>query len=80
MTWQVWKAWVVGGGGEGSEEVARWERCKCSEVAMRSERGRRAVKWQGGWFVVLFKSEGHKVSLKFHLFISDVYQQQNEVA
>ena len=47
---------------------------------MRSERGGRAVKWQGGWFVVLFKSEGHKVSLKFHLFISDVYQQQNEVA
>ena len=63
-----------------SEEVARWERCKCSEVAMRWERGRRAVKWQGGWFVVLFKSGGHKVSLKFHLFISDVYQQQNEVA
>ena len=71
---------MVGGGGEGSEEVARWERCKCSEVAMRWERGRRAVKWQGGWFVVLFKSGGHKVSLKFHLFISDVYQQQNEVA
>ena len=38
------------------------------------------MKWQGGRFVVLFKSGGHKVSLKFHLSISDVYQQQNEVA
>ena len=38
------------------------------------------VKWQGGRFLVLFKSGGHRVSPRFHLFISDVDQQQNKRA
>ena len=63
-----WERW--GGGGGGSEEVARWERCKDSEVA----------KWQGGRFLVLFKSGGHRVSHRLHLFVSDVDQQQNKGA
>ena len=38
------------------------------------------VKWQSGRFLVLFKSGGHRVSPRFHLFVSDVDQQQNEGA
>ena len=77
--WQGWRGWRAvtwqvgkggGGGGGGSEEVARWERCKDSEVA----------KWQGGRFLVLFKSGGHRVSHRLHLFVSDVDQQQNKGA
>ena len=41
---------------------------------------RRVVKWQGGSFLVLFKSGGHMVSSTFHLFVSDVDQQRNERA
>ena len=33
------------------------------------------VKWQGGRFPALFKSRGHRVRPRFHLFISDVNQQ-----
>ena len=33
-----WEKCVGGGGGVGSEEMARWERCKGSEVA----------KWENG--------------------------------
>ena len=38
------------------------------------------VKWQCGRFLVLFKSEGHRTSPRFHPFVSDVDQQQNEGA
>ena len=38
------------------------------------------VKWQCGRFLVLLKSEGHRVSPRFHPFVSDVDQQQNEGA
>ena len=38
------------------------------------------MKWQGGWFLVLFKSGGYRVSPRFHLFVSNVDQQQNEGA
>ena len=42
--------------------------------------GGRLVKWKGGRFLLLFKSGGHMVSLRFHLLVSDVDQQQNEGA
>ena len=54
-------------GGKG-ERVLRWQGGK----------GRRVVKWQGGSFLVLLKSGEHMVSPRFHLFISDVDQLQNE--
>ena len=38
------------------------------------------VKWQGGRFLALFKSRGHRVRPRFHLFVSDVNQQRNEGA
>ena len=72
---------------EGSE-VARWERWENSEVA-RSERwegsevaswkGERAVRRQGGRFLVLFNGGGCIVCLRFYLFVSDV-NQRNEGA
>ena len=46
---------------------------------VRSQGGR-MVKWQDGKFLVLFKSGGHEVSPRFHLFVSDVDQQQNKGA
>ena len=52
-------------------EVARWED---SEVARweGSEVGK--VRQKGGRYLVLFKSGGHKMSPRFHLFVSDVNQ------
>ena len=41
-------------------------------------KGRKVVKWQGGSFLVLLKSGEHRVSPRFHLFVSDVDQLQNE--
>ena len=35
-------------------------------------KGRRVVKWQGGRFLVLFKSGEHRASSRFYLFISDI--------
>ena len=32
------------------------------------------MKWQGGTFLVLFKSGGRRVSPRFHLFVYDVDQ------
>ena len=43
-------------------------------------KGRRVVKWQGGRFLVLFKCGGHRMSPRFHLFVSDVDQQWNKGA
>ena len=72
VTWQVGKS----GGRVGSEEVASGERCNGRKVA-RWER-RRMVNWQGGRFSVLFKSGGHMVSPRLHLFVFDVDQQWNK--
>ena len=55
-----------------SEKVARWERCE--------RVGGRVVKWQGESFLVLFKTGEHRVSPRFHLFVSDVDQQRKEGA
>ena len=63
----------------GSEEVARWERCEGSEVVRwEGWKGGRVVKWQGWRFLAFLKSGGHRVSPRFHLFVSDVDQQRNE--
>ena len=38
------------------------------------------MKWQGGRILVLFKSWGHMVGPRFHIFVSDVDQQWNKGA
>ena len=38
------------------------------------------MKWQGGAFLVLFKSGERRVSPRFHLFVYDVDQQRNKGA
>ena len=58
--------------------MVRWDRCECSNV--QGGKGRRVVMQQGGKFLFFFKSERHRVSPRFHLFVSDVYHQQNERA
>ena len=66
----------MGGGGG---VVRRWQGGKGVRV-VRWQDGKvgKVVKWQGGSFLVLFKSEGHRMSPGSHLFVSDVDQQQNE--
>ena len=70
---------------EGSE-VGRWEGGRV--VRWESGKGGRVVRWQGRkrWrmvrqvsekYLVLFKGGGHKMSRRFHLFISD-FNQGNE--
>ena len=39
----------------------------------------RLVRWQGGRYLVLFKDGGHKMSPRFHLFVSDVNQRNQGV-
>ena len=68
-----WERW-----GASSEDVARWKLCKGCEG--QGGKGRRVVKQQGGRFLVLFKSWEHWVTPRFHLFVSDVDQPQNEGA
>ena len=65
---------------EGSD-VGSWERWS-GWVVMRWQggKGARVVRWQGGRFLVLFKIGRHRVSPIFHLFVSDIDQQQNKVA
>ena len=46
--------------------MARWERGKM-------------VRQKGGRYLVLFKGGGHKMSPRFHLFVSDVNQWNEEV-
>ena len=41
------------------------------------EKGGRVVKWQGGRFLVVFKGGGHRVTPRFHLFVSDVDQKND---
>ena len=64
---------------EGSE-VAIWERCgRGGVVRWHSGTGARAVKWQGERLSVLFKCGRRRVRPRFHLFISDPNQQNEEV-
>ena len=69
--WGRWELIEVGRWGrwEGSE-VARWGRWEGSEVA-RWNSGR-MVKHKRGRYLVLFKGGAHKMSPRFHLFVSDV--------
>ena len=36
--------------------------------------GGRIIKWEGGRFLALFKSRGHIVGPRYHLFVPDVDQ------
>ena len=63
--------------------VTSWQRFTGGKGLVRmwqGGKGRRVVKWQGGRFLVLFKCGGHRVSPRFHLFVSDVDQQWNKGA
>ena len=66
-------------GGKGGITV-RWH-CRRDGKVVRWQfgKGGRVVRWQGGRFLVSFKGEGCRVRLRFHLFVSDV-NQQNEGA
>ena len=48
-------------------------------VRWQSGEGETEVRWQGGRFLVLFRGRGRRMSPRFHLFVSDV-NQQNERA
>ena len=70
-SWERWGGGIVRSwqGGKGAR-VVTWLGGKSG----------RMVKCQGGRFLVLFKSGGHRVSSRFHLFVSDVDQQWNKGA
>ena len=53
--------WQKGEGGGGVGGGVQWQDGKYGRV----------VRWQGGRFPVLFKGEGRRVRLRFHLFVSD---------
>ena len=57
--------------------MRRWQGRKGARVVTwQGGKGGRVVKCQGGRFLVLFKSERHRVTPGFCLFVSDVDQQQ----
>ena len=56
--------WQVGKSGR----VVRWQGGKCREE----------VRSQSGRLMFLFNSGGHRVSPRFHLFVSDVNQKTKE--
>ena len=66
--------------GEGGSEEFGGSGKGARVVTWQVGRGGRMVKWQGGRFPALFKSRGHSVRPRFHLFVSDVNQQRNEGA
>ena len=39
-------------------------------------KGERVVRWEGGIFLVLFKSGERRVNPRFHLFVSEVNQKE----
>ena len=53
----------------------RWEGGKGGRVVKwQGEKGRRVV-WRESWrYLVLFEGGGHRMSPRFHIFISDVNQ------
>ena len=53
----------------------RWQSGKGGRVVRwQGEEGTRVVRSEGGWFLVLFKDGGCRVSPRFHLYVSDVNQ------
>ena len=61
--------------------MRRWHGGKgARELTWQGVKSRRVVKWHGERFLVLFKSGGHSVSRRSHLFVSDVDQQWNKGA
>ena len=79
--WRSWRAvtWQVMKGGLERRVVRKWQGGKGARVVRwQGRKGERMVKWQGGRFLVLFKSGRYRVSPTFHLFVSDVDQQQNK--
>ena len=70
-----WERW----GGRAGPVVRRWQGGGGARVVRwQIRKSERMVKWQGERFLVLFKSWGHRVSPRFHLFVSDVDQQWNK--
>ena len=65
MRWEGGKGWrlVRWEGGEGGR-LMRWQ----------GRKGGRMVRQKGGRYLVLFKDVGHKMSPRFHHFVSDVNQ------
>ena len=59
-------------------EVGKWERWQGGKggkvVRWQSEKGGRVVGQKGERYLVLFKGRGHKMSPRFHLFVTDVNQ------
>ena len=45
----------------------------------QGRKGGRVVRWEGGRFMVLFKSGEHSGSPRFYLLVSDVNQGNEEV-
>ena len=64
-------------GGNGRRIVRRQDRRGGMLVRWQVGKGGRVVRWQGWRFLVLFEGRGR--SPRFHLFVSDV-NQQNEGA
>ena len=72
--WRGWRVvtWKIGKE-RGGRVVRRWQDGKGERVVRwQGGKGRRVVNWQGGRFLVSFKSGRHRVSARFHLFVSDV--------
>ena len=66
-------------GGEGGT-VVRWQDGKGGKVVTwQGEKGGRMVRQKSGSYLVLFKDRGHKISPRFHLFVSDVNQRNKGV-
>ena len=56
-------------------KVVRWQGGKGGKVVRwQGGKGGRVVRQKGGRYLVLFKGGGHKMSPRFHLFVSDVNQ------
>ena len=61
-------------GGEGGR-VVRWQGGKGGKVVRwQGGNGGRMVSQKGGRYQVLFKGGGHKMTPRFHLFVSDFNQ------
>ena len=53
----------------------RWQGGKGGKVVRwQGGKGGRMVRQKGGSYLVLFKDRGHKISPRFHLFVSDINQ------
>ena len=57
---QNYVAWLQGNK-VSVRRLVKWERCKV--------KGRKVVRWEGGRFLVLFKSGEHRGSPRFYLFV-----------